>query len=153
MDIVERASMFAFRAHAGQTRKYTGQAYFVHPRNVAHLVKAAGGDEAQQAAAYLHDVIEDTEVTYEVVLREFGRDVADLVLELTNIYRPDSHPHLNRAERKRLEVERLSKVSARAKFIKLFDVLDNLPSICEHDPGFARVFVPEAQRLLAAITT
>ena len=151
-ELVERARRFATRAHTGQQRKYEGGAYIAHPARVARAVHNAGGDEAQVAAAWLHDVVEDTPVTHEDVEHEFGPDVAQLVFELTNIYRTESHPHLNRAERKTLEVERLRNVSKRAKLVKLFDVMDNLPSIVAHDPGFARVFVPESQALLAAIT-
>jgi (p)ppGpp synthase/HD superfamily hydrolase len=153
MNLVDRARVFATRAHAGQQRKYTGESYIVHPTRVARNVAAAGGDEAMVAAAYLHDTIEDTPVTYFDLVDAFGLDVAGLVLELTHVYTPEAYPEINRAQRKQLEAARLATVSKRAKLIKLFDVLDNLPSVCQHDPGFAKVYVPEQQAVLQAVTS
>ena len=150
-ELVERAARFAANAHLGQKRKYTKEPYVAHPGRVARNVQAAGGDENQVVAALLHDTVEDTAVTLEDVEREFGSDVAPLVWELTHVHTAEALPHLNRAERKRLEAERLSCVSPRAKLIKMFDVLDNLPSVCEHDPGFAKVYAPECRDVLAAV--
>lgn len=152
--VVERAAAFAGEAHKGQKRKWTGEAYVTHPMRVAKNVAAAGGDEAQVAAAWLHDTVEDTPVTVAGIRAVFGPDVAKLVEELTNVYTAEAFPDLNRAERKAREVQRLSSISKRAKLIKLFDVMDNMPSVCANAPGgFARVYVPEAQAVLAAITS
>jgi (p)ppGpp synthase/HD superfamily hydrolase len=59
-DLIEAAIIFAEKAHAGQTRKVTGAPYIVHPRRVAEMVMPFVSPAAV-AAAYLHDVIEDTE--------------------------------------------------------------------------------------------
>ncbi|MBW3551609.1 MAG: HD domain-containing protein [Proteobacteria bacterium] len=63
MPEILRARNFAAHAHHGQTRKYTGEPYFNHCEDVAHLVEASGGDKTMIAAASLHDTIEDTDLT------------------------------------------------------------------------------------------
>ena len=87
MNTVERARIFATAAHAavGQTRKYTGEPYIVHPIEVAKIVENHGGSNAMIAAALLHDVLEDTSVTFDVLETEFGSEVAELVLWLTDV--------------------------------------------------------------------
>ena len=63
--MIKKARQFAQQAHAAfdQRRKYTGEPYIVHPAEVARLVASVSNDEAMICAAWLHDVVEDTEVT------------------------------------------------------------------------------------------
>ncbi|MTJ93609.1 MAG: HD domain-containing protein, partial [Desulfovibrio sp.] len=77
--LIARAAAFAAEAHAavGQVRKYTGEPYVEHPRAVARLVADAGGDDAMVAAAWLHDVVEDTRVSLDEIRGQFGDAVAD----------------------------------------------------------------------------
>ena len=102
MDIIEKARVFATAAHASaaQLRKYTMEPYIVHPREVAGIVSQHGGSDAQVAAAWLHDVVEDTGVTIEIIKAEFGEEVADLVGWLTDVSRPEQG---NRATRKAID--------------------------------------------------
>lgn len=146
--LTEYASSFAARAHEGQTRKYTGEPYINHPEAVAKIVEDHGGDEEMIAAAWLHDVVEDTSWTLSDIREAFGDDVATLVDALTE---KTTLVDGNRAKRKAMECERLSMVSDRAKTIKVADLLDNLISIVPHDPGFARVFFREASSLIQAL--
>lgn len=147
MDIVRRAELFAAAAHsaAGQVRKYTGEPYWVHPREVAAIVAAAGGDDAQVAAAHLHDVVEDTDVSIQMIQDFFGADVADLVGWLTDVSKPTDG---NRAERKAIDREHTGRAPVRAKMIKLADLISNTKSIVEHDEKFARVYLEEKRLLL-----
>ena len=147
MDRIKHALVFATAAHSGQKRKYAGDDYIVHPMAVAELVSLNGGDEDQIIAAYLHDTIEDTDVTYEDVYQTFGADVAALVWELTDRFTHEEYPNHNRAQRKAWEADRLAKVSPRAKLIKLCDMIDNTSTIVEHDPGFAKVYLKEKLEL------
>lgn len=146
-DLIERARSYAIGAHAriNQLRKYTGQPYDVHLKAVAEIVAAAGGDPAQVAAAWLHDTVEDTPATFEDLEREFGADVAQLVKELTDVSRPGDG---GRAVRKAIDRAHTAGASARAKTVKLADVIDNCEDICRHDEKFARVYVAEASALL-----
>lgn len=151
MDIVEKARVFARAAHAavGQRRKYTGEEYIYHPMEVATIVQGAGGDVNMIAAAILHDVIEDTEVTEEIVREEFGDDIADLVMWLTDVSKPEDG---NRAARKKIDREHSAAAPARAQTIKCFDLWSNTRSIVEHDKDFARVYLVEKRALLAVLT-
>jgi len=136
---------FATEAHAGQSRKYTGDDYIVHPMAVAELVRKHGGDKVQVASALLHDTVEDTSVTNVDIAHLYGAPVARLVYWLTDTSRPEDG---NRAIRKGIDADRLAKAPAEAQFVKLADMIDNADSIFRHDPGFAPQFTKEMSHLV-----
>lgn len=144
----QRARAFATMAHRGQTRKYTGDPYIVHPEAVVKLVASVPHTEAMLAAAWLHDVVEDTPVTLDYLRAEFGVEVAALVEQLTDVSRPWNG---NRAIRKAMDREHLAFASPEAKTVKLADLIDNSRSIIERDPGFARTYVAEKRLLLEVL--
>jgi|TARA_Y100000296_G_C5136618_1_gene238554 (p)ppGpp synthase/HD superfamily hydrolase len=74
---------FSRKAHEGQKRKGTDKDYFIHPLKVHEIVRCVIDKEDILCAALLHDVIEDTEYTYEDIKKIFGKQVADIVLEVT----------------------------------------------------------------------
>jgi (p)ppGpp synthase/HD superfamily hydrolase len=150
-DIVERARMFATAAHAavGQLRKYTFEPYIVHPAEVAGIVAEAGGTPEMIAAAWLHDTVEDTGVTSELIRAEFGDEVATLVGWLTDVSRPD---HGNRAARKAVDRAHTAAAPAEAQTIKLADLICNTKSIVAHDPKFAVTYLAEKRELLEVMT-
>lgn len=151
--LTEKAKVFATAAHAaiGQTRKYTGEPYIVHPIEVANLLLQYVPDvtDEQLAAAYLHDVLEDTQVTENVLRAQFGDEVTDLVVWLTNKSKKTDGP---RAVRKKIDRQHLAKAPAEAQTIKLADLLANTDSIVDHDKDFARVYLPEKKALLEVLT-
>lgn len=149
-DLIAQADAFADHAHGaiGQLRKYTGEPYIVHPRAVSTLVADAGGDSAMVAAALLHDVVEDTPTTIGDILAEFGPDVADLVFWLTDASRPEDG---NRRARKEIDRKHIAAAPARAKAVKLADLIDNGRSIVEHDRNFAVVYLREKAALLEVL--
>ena len=151
MNTVERAKVFATAAHAavGQTRKYTGEPYVVHPIEVASIVKNAGGTEAMVAAALLHDVLEDTGVTFDLLVDQFGSEVAELVLWLTDVSRPEDG---NRSTRKALDRQHSAAAPADAQTVKVADLISNTRSIVAHDPGFAKTYLEEKRLLLDVLT-
>ena len=151
MTLEDRARTFATAAHAavGQLRKYTHEPYWVHPAEVAATVKTVAHTEAMVAAAYLHDVVEDTGVTLELVRAEFGDEVATLVGWLTDVSRPD---HGNRAARKAVDRAHTASAPAEAQTVKLADLMSNTRSIVEHDPEFAKVYLAEKRQLLEVMT-
>ena len=83
-DLLARAYLYAQEAHANQKRA-SGEPYFVHPCEVAEILMGLGLDAATIAAAFLHDVIEDTECTAEDIKREFGEEVLGLVSGVTKL--------------------------------------------------------------------
>ena len=86
-------------------------------------------DEHVLMAAVLHDTIEDTETTEQELLRLFGKDVADIVMEVTD------DKSLPKAERKRLQVEHAAHISRRAKLVKLADKICNLRDLAKTPPA------------------
>ena len=146
--LVDKALSFARKAHSsvGQLRKYTGEPYINHPIEVMGIVETASYyTNAMLAAALLHDTIEDTPTTREDIEREFGREIALMVHELT-----DQCSKGNRALRKEAEARRT--ISPDAQTIKLADLISNTRSIAAHDPGFAKVYLLEKQVILNLMT-
>lgn len=149
MDIVEKARLFAQEAHKNQKRKYSGEPYFVHCEEVAKIVESIGADDEMIAAAYLHDTVEDTGIPLSTIVDEFGMDVADLVEDLTDVSKPIDG---NRAARKKIDRHHISLASARAKTIKLADLISNSKDILKRDPDFAKVYLAEKKLLLEVLT-
>lgn len=144
MNMIEKAKEFATKAHKGQYRDYTFEEYINHPMRVVNILKTVPNvTDEMIAATWLHDVIEDTEYTYENILTEFGETVAQYVWWLTKI---DSLP--TRAENKYETRLKLANAPVEAQTIKLADLLDNTPSILQYDPDFAKVYIPEKLELL-----
>lgn len=130
--LITRAYAFAARYHAKQRRLgAVADPYVNHLCEVAELVaEVAPDDAALIAAAVLHDTLEDTKAKYEDLLWEFGRDVARLVLEVTD------DRSLTKAERKRKQVEKALTLSPRAKILKLCDKASNVTSIAVTPPDW-----------------
>lgn len=147
MDALERrAKVSATHWHFGQKRKYTDEPYIVHPARVAWIVKSVWHTPEMVAAAWLHDVLEDTDATGLEIEREFGELVFGYVVHLTDTY--ISPGYGNRAQRKAMERTRLSNVPAEVKTIKLADLIHNSESIMKYDEDFARTYIPEKRLLL-----
>ena len=146
-DLSSRARAFCIRAHAGQTRE-GGEPYHTHPEAVADLLRGEGVEDAEiLAAAYLHDVVEDTSVTIEELEREFGGRVASLVEEMTN---PD-YPGRTFEEKHRQLREHALHMSDEARLIKLADRLHNLSEIHHRPPDGRRRYAEVTADLLAAL--
>ncbi|WP_024517110.1 HD domain-containing protein [Bradyrhizobium sp. Tv2a-2] len=150
MNIVDKARKFAERAHATQARKYTGEKYFVHLHEVAELCRQFGLGKTAIAAAYLHDTVEDQPVTHQDLEREFGREIAGIVRELTDVPAVPGGP--TRKQRKAMDLARLEAAGADAQSIKCADLISNTSSIVRHDPHFARTYLPEKRAALTVLT-
>lgn len=144
---------FAKEKHLGQVRKYNGEPYFNHVDRVASIVRGLGSPDRMVDAAFLHDVMEDCGIVYAQLKGNFGKDVANLVLELTNVYTKENYPKLNRAKRHELEIRRQANISKEAKIIKLADRWDNLRDMCQAnvERGFAIKYANESIDLLSAV--
>jgi (p)ppGpp synthase/HD superfamily hydrolase len=152
MDIVRKAQVYAMAAHAavGQRRKYTNEPYIVHPAEVAKIVAGVPGSTPDMvAAAWLHDVVEDTGCTYNDIHMGFGTDIATLVGWLTDVSKPEDGP---RWYRKKMDREHTAEAPAEAQTIKLADLISNSKSIMAHDPKFAKVYLEEKRLLLDVMT-
>lgn len=112
---------FAKGRHAHQERKGSGMPYFVHPRGVAWLVKRYGGTTVQINAAFGHDLLEDTETSFEEIAVVSGNEaVAELVLELTN-----NRHIIEEVGKTEYMTDKLCSLSKDALLIKLADMVYN----------------------------
>ncbi len=147
MSLAEAAKLFAIEAHESkhQVRAYTGEPYSVHLAEVAALVEKHGGSDTAVAAAWLHDVVEDTDVTLAIIEQRFGNAVAKLVKGLTDVSRAEDG---SRAVRKRLDREHSARQVDECKTIKLCDVISNTRDIHKLDSQFASIYLREKLALL-----
>jgi (p)ppGpp synthase/HD superfamily hydrolase len=128
---VLRAADSAARWHVHQRRKGAAQEpYINHLLEVSSLVAEAthGKDPDLVIAALLHDAVEDQEVPFELIVREFGQKVADLVQEVSD------DKTLAKEVRKETQIKTASKKSNGAKIIKLADKTSNLRAITSSPP-------------------
>ena len=125
MDIKEKAKMFAIKAHMGQIRKgEPDKPMIIHPISVGQLLESFGYDDNVVAAGYLHDVVEDTKYTIEDIEKEFGKDIATLVMGASE---PDKS--LSWEDRKRHTIEETKKLPLRNKLVICADKIDNLEDL------------------------
>ena len=125
MDIKEKAKMFAIQAHMGQIRKSEpDKPMIIHPIGVGQLLESFGYDDNVVAAGYLHDVVEDTKYTIEDIEREFGKDIATLVMGASE---PDKS--LSWEDRKRHTIEETRKLPFRNKLVICADKINNLEDL------------------------
>ncbi len=132
MDQLIAAIAFAADKHRDQRRTDTEKSpYINHPIALANLLANEAGIDDQRVllAAILHDTIEDTDTTEQALVRHFGKDVANIVIEVTD------DKTLPKAERKRLQIEQASQLSRRARLVKLADTICNLRDIAASPPA------------------
>ena len=125
MELVLQAAAFAAEKHRNGRRKdVEASPYINHPIQLAYiLVQADIEDPIVLAAALLHDTIEDTNTTHDEIEIVFGHEVANIVVECSD------DKTLDKLERKQAQVDRASKISARAKLVKLADKIANVSDI------------------------
>ena len=150
MNIVYKAQVFATAAHAAvkQMRKYTGEPYIVHPAEVVSIVSQYGYTDEMLAAAWLHDTVEDTGVTQDVINYEFGPIIGEYVHWLTDQTKPEDG---NRAARKKMDADRLALAPPEVQTVKYADLISNTRSIMQHDENFGRIYVKEKTYLLSVM--
>lgn len=127
-----KALAFSAARHRDQRRKDAGASpYINHPIALADVLVNEGQvhDLIVLAAALLHDTIEDTETSAAEIEAAFGAKVLGVVLEVTD------DKKLEKAERKRLQIEHAAHVSREAKLVKLADKICNLRDVAENPPA------------------
>ena len=131
-DTLSKAYEFAVNAHKNQKGK-SGDPFVNHPLAVANILSDLRLDSATIVTGLLHDTIEDTKTTYNVVLKEFGKEVADLVDGVTKISAlEDKAADKNKAENFRKLILATSK-DIRVLLVKLADRLHNMRTIKAFD--------------------
>ena len=127
-NILEKAYYFAQKKHEGQVRK-SGEPFFSHPTEVAFILAQKKMDTETIAAGLLHDVLEDTDTTYEELEKEFGKEIAFLVEGVTKLHKY----HFKNKEEHKAESFRKMLLSMakdiRVLIIKLADRLHNMRTL------------------------
>ena len=126
--ILSKAYQFALNAHKNQKRD-EGVPYIIHPLAVADILSDLKLDSATITTGLLHDTIEDTKITYNSVVKEFGKEVADLVDGVTKISElEDKAVENSKAENFRKLILATSK-DIRVLLVKLADRLHNMRTL------------------------
>jgi (p)ppGpp synthase/HD superfamily hydrolase len=170
MTLIDEAASFAEQAHeaTGQQRKYTGEPYFIHPRRVAlrleNLLTPLLGThelswpyyEAIIAAAYLHDVVEDCNVSISTIKEKFGSIVAQHVAWLTSDKTAISYiltdKNINNYEAKGIYLAyKMNRMSLHTRLIKWADREDNVRDLANLPPeesDFASNYAKETKYII-----
>jgi guanosine-3',5'-bis(diphosphate) 3'-pyrophosphohydrolase len=132
ISLILAATAFAAEKHRHQRRKDAeASPYINHPIALAQVLSVEAGidDPEVICAALLHDTIEDTDTTPEELRSVFGEAIARIVEEVTD------DKDLDKAERKRLQIEHAAHISTKAKLVKLADKICNLRDIFASPPA------------------
>lgn len=129
LSVVVKAYNFAEMAHSNAQTRFSGERYFVHPYNVALILADLHVDVQTIAAGLLHDVVEDTGITYNEIKREFGDEIANMVDGVTKLSKVKYRNKEERqAESLRKMIVAMSK-DIRVVIIKLADRLHNIRTL------------------------
>ncbi len=134
-ELLDRAIVYAVKAHKNTERRGKGFPYIVHPMEAVAIVATITPDQELLAAAALHDTIEDTDVTAEDIRREFGERVAKLVHAESDQIDGEVFTGANNNEeatwhaRKQAAIDRLATASHDAKIVAMGDKLSNMRAI------------------------
>ena len=126
--LLDRAIVFAVRAHRNVERKGKGFPYVVHPLEAVAIVATMTSDQELLAAAALHDVVEDTDTTVDDLRREFGERIA-LLVEAESDMQTGATKADSWHARKQDAIDRLGRASRDAKMVALGDKLSNMRAI------------------------
>ena len=127
--VLDRAIIFAVKAHSGTERRGKGYPYIVHPMEAVEIVATMTRDQELLAAAALHDTVEDTDVTVEQIREEFGDRVAELVASESDEMPAGVSEEDSWHSRKQAAIDRLAGAGRDAKMVALGDKLSNMRAI------------------------
>ena len=128
-DLFDKAAKFAIDAHHGTERRGKGYPYSIHLMEAAEIVASITNDPELLAAAMLHDVIEDTDVTEEEIRQEFGDRVASLVAGESDPVIEGKTEEETWKARKEFVIKRLAGEPKDNKIVALGDKLSNMRAI------------------------
>jgi len=144
--LFEKALEFAIKHHKGQYRKISNFPYIWHPISVAKNVqenKISKNIQLLMTAALLHDLVEDTNVTLEIIAKEFGFKVASIVEELSS-----DKEKIKEVGKTEYLKDKMTKMSSYALVIKLSDRLDNIKDLSDAKPDFKEKYTKETSEIL-----
>ena len=133
LKLLIKALTFAAAKHRNQRRKNVdGSPYINHPISLVHILcnEVHITDINVICCALLHDTVEDTETTAEELAIEFGQEISDIVMEVT-----DDKTIAAKQKRKQLQIEHAPHISNPAKLLKLADKISNLRDLAVDPPA------------------
>lgn len=144
--IFDRAVKLAVDAHSGTERRGKGFPYVIHPLEAASIVATVTNDPEMLAAAVLHDVVEDTDVSMERIREEFGDRVAMLVQHETA-----PAGQLGWRQKRQIQMEQIASTDRDSKIVALGDKLSNMRAIANDycligDSLWSRFHAPEGKK-------
>lgn len=151
---VNKAADFARECHKGQVRKYEGdEPYIAHPARVAARVKILGMRYEVEAAAWLHDVVEDCGVPIYMIVDMFGGDVGYMVACMTNVSKHLIDDGIPRHVRKAMDRAQMIGAGDEVHTLRACDMLDNMPSNVKHgSPKYVKMYLEECRSMADVLT-
>ena len=128
-NLLDRAVIFAVKAHSGTERRGKGFPYIVHLMEAVEIVATITPDQELLAAAMLHDTVEDTDVTVADLRREFGNRIAMIVEAESDVHREGESDEESWHRRKQEAIDRLAAAPIEAKIVAIGDKLSNMRAI------------------------
>ena len=128
-ELIDKAIIFATKAHKNTKRKAKTTPYIIHPLEVLAICETMTNDYEILAAAVLHDTVEDTDVTIEDIKREFGDKVAHIVLNESDNTLNGYNKEMPWKDKKVLALKRLKELDTDCKIVALSDKLSNMRAI------------------------
>jgi (p)ppGpp synthase/HD superfamily hydrolase len=141
-EIMYKAKQFAEKYHKTQFRRFSHEPYVVHPISVAERLMRLTKDNELIIAAFLHDVLEDTEATYELVKTEFGETIANIVNELTS-----DKAQIKIMGKANYLADKINKMSVKARIIKFADREHNVKDLSQ-DAKFGERYANETRDII-----
>lgn len=128
-DLLDRAIIFAVKAHANTERRGKGFPYIVHPMEAVEIAATITKDQEILAAAALHDTVEDTDVTIDIIREQFGDRIARLVEAESDVFVEGQTEEESWHQRKQAAIDRLAAAPYDAKIVAMGDKLSNMRAI------------------------
>jgi GTP diphosphokinase / guanosine-3',5'-bis(diphosphate) 3'-diphosphatase len=148
--LICRAFNFAYQLHEGQTRK-SGEPYIAHPIAVASLLRSLGGDNVTIAAGFLHDVVEDTDVTSAEIEERFGVQVRLLVEGVTKLSKFNFSSTTERQAENFRRMFLAMATDIRVIVVKLADRLHNMRTLEHLKPEKQKRISQETREIFAPL--
>lgn len=127
--LLDKAIVFAVKAHANTERRGKGFPYIVHPMEAVEIVATMTPDQELLAAAALHDTVEDTDVTANDLRAEFGNRIASIVVSESDEFDAGVSEEDSWRGRKQAAIDRLANAPLESKMVALGDKLSNMRAI------------------------
>ena len=145
--LFDKAAHFAIDAHSGTERRGKGFPYILHPLEAASIVSTITSDQEMLAAAVLHDVVEDTDVSIEEIREAFGDRVALLVQHDTGT----KDKSLSWRQKKQIQLDKIASSDRDSKIVAMGDKLSNLRGITNDykmigDDLWSRFHAPDGKK-------